>query len=82
ATVTLNGEEAPLLSIAPLRVDVTRSLRSQSNELEIIVTPPERNELVGRALAGEETVAHLLMYEDALTPIGLTEPVILYHEAK
>ncbi|MEM7663923.1 MAG: glycosyl hydrolase [Pseudomonadota bacterium] len=82
ATVTLNGEEAPLLSIAPLRVDVTRSLRLQSNELEIIVTPPERNELVGRALAGEETLAHLLMYEDALMPIGLTEPVILYHKAK
>ena len=41
------------------------------------VTPPRRNELVGKALAGDPLLQQVLPQQDELSPMGLLGPVRL-----
>ena len=77
ATVRLNGDDLGSVSLPPFRLDISQALQDGLNELEITVQNPLRNQMVGRALAGDELFAHMAQHENALSAMGLIGQVRL-----
>lgn len=84
AQVKLNGENLRTLWTAPYRIEVTNELRAGLNTLEIAVTNPWKNRLIGDVRAGKQgtTQAHGGTYDAsaALRDAGLLSPVRLLVE--
>ena len=76
AEVWVNGRKAATLLLAPYRVDVTPYLQAGTNHLEIIVTNPLRNRLVGDGLGGDPNFV-VLKNRLSYVPSGMLGPVRL-----
>jgi len=82
AVVKLNGRELGTLWTAPWRVEISNALRSGTNTLEIQITNPWNNRLVGdAALPPERRLTSLSLAtvkpDAPLLPAGLLGPVTL-----
>ena len=80
AKVSVNGEEVGSISLPPFRLDLTEKLQPGVNDLEITVTPPLRNQFVGRALAGDEQLDYMVQHENHLSQMGLLGGAALIEE--
>ena len=82
ATVRVNGREFPTLGLAPGQLDLTSALQPGTNAIEVIVTNPWNNRLVGDlAVPAAERRTSLTMPTvkegTELIPAGLLGPVTL-----
>jgi hypothetical protein len=82
AAVRLNGRDLGTLWLAPWRVDVTAAVRPGTNALEVAVTNPWNNRLVGDAALAQEKrrtflAAPTVSRNAPLMPAGLLGPVTL-----
>ncbi|WP_404429550.1 glycoside hydrolase [Microbacterium lacus] len=81
ARVMLNGQECGVVWTAPLRVEVTQSLRAGRNDLSIHVATPWRNRLISEAAdpSGEIFAPTTTVFEKNAAPLpaGLHGPVHL-----
>ncbi|MGC5171920.1 glycosyl hydrolase [Microbacterium sp. DT81.1] len=81
ARVLVNGTDCGIAWTAPFQVDVTAAIREGGNVLEVQVTTPWRNRLIGEASAatGEIFAPMADVYEPAAAPLpaGLAGPVTL-----
>lgn len=77
AEVRVNGQEAGVLLAPPWRIEVGPLLTEGDNVFEVVVTPPLRNRLIGKALDGDESAVQFLGMKDTLAPAGLVGPVYL-----
>tara|TARA_Y100000052_G_scaffold27530_1_gene36022 strand:+ start:11614 stop:14703 length:3090 start_codon:yes stop_codon:yes gene_type:complete len=71
AMVSLNGQTVGSISLPPFQLDLTEQLKSGENLLEISVRSPLRNQLVGRALAGDKQLHYMTQHEYELSQMGL-----------
>ncbi len=77
ATLTVNGSSVDSLFPGPYSVDVSRYLRPGDNSIQLTVTPPRWNSLVGRFLAEDPLAAQMKGQVERLVPVGLLGPVSL-----
>ena len=77
AEVRVNGTDVQPTGITSLQIDISGAVQPGRNSLVITVTPPRRNELVGKALAGDPLLQQVLPQQDELSPMGLLGPVRL-----
>ncbi|MCB1688844.1 MAG: hypothetical protein KDI33_10175 [Halioglobus sp.] len=77
ALVRVNGVAVGRASLPPFVVDITASLKSGDNVIEVEVLAPLRNDFVGRALAGDPRYGNMEVYRDELVAAGLMGPVAL-----
>lgn len=75
AEVTWNGTKAGRRLVPPFLWDVTDLSVSGENEVEVIVTPPLFNRLVGLGLSGDPEHVQFAGKGNALAPAGLLGPV-------
>ncbi len=75
--VRVNGEDFPPAGLVPTTIDLGDDLQPGRNTLTITIKPPRRNELVGKALAGDPLLKQVLPQQGELAPIGLLGPVLL-----
>lgn len=75
--VRVNGESFPPAGLVPMHLDISDALKRGRNTLVITIKPSRRNELVGRALAGDPLLQQILPQQDELSPVGLFGPVRL-----
>ncbi|NOZ02925.1 MAG: hypothetical protein GXP54_13710 [Deltaproteobacteria bacterium] len=75
AEVSFNGRAAGRLIVPPFKVDVTSMAMKGPNKLEVVVTPPARNRLIGKALAKDPDYAQFAGKKDALAHAGMLGPV-------
>ncbi|QTD57079.1 glycosyl hydrolase [Parasphingorhabdus cellanae] len=78
ATILVNGKAVGRASVHPFLVDISDAVRAGKNTITVSVRPPQRNALVGRALAGDKFAEHMSVYENDLVRLGLVDPVKLY----
>jgi hypothetical protein len=77
ADVSINGQKAGKRIYAPYELDITTFVREGENQLEIRVTPTQRNHSIGEALMGNPKYAQYKNLEKTLMPAGLLGPVTL-----
>lgn len=78
ATIRINGREAGSASLPPGRLDVTEFVKPRRNSLTITYTPPLRDFLVGRAMAGDRRYLRFKSEPPgAVVPAGLLSPITL-----
>ncbi len=75
ASVIVNGHDIGRTAFHPFVVDISAAVRAGQNEIEVRVTPPLRNHLVGRALAGDPRREYMKAFADELVAAGLMGPV-------
>lgn len=77
--VTINGKSAGHVIFAPYQLDITQYLTTGDNTIQIEVTPPLRNRLLGKALAGDPEYAQFIgrppFGHNNPAPAGLVGPV-------
>lgn len=81
AEVSVNGEAVGSVSFPPFQLDLTSKLRAGNNSIEIRVTPPLRNQLTGRALAGDERLHYMTQHENELSQMGLLGEARLFEQS-
>lgn len=77
ADVYVNGKLAGKRPYFPYILDVTDQIKVGSNQIEVHVTPTQRNESIGAALGGDLNFAQYKGQENTLMPAGLLGPVVL-----
>lgn len=81
ANVTLNGKALGSLWTPPYRIEITGALRAGNNELEVAVTNPWKNRLIGDVQPDikptSQTYGRTYEQNAALRPAGLLSPVRL-----
>jgi len=77
AEVTWNGAAVGRMIVPPFEADVTELVTAGENEVEVILTPPLRNRLVGKGLAGDPGHVQFAGKGDALAPAGLLGPAVV-----
>lgn len=75
AEVYVNGQLAGKRLYAPYVLDITRQLKVGPNQLEVRVTPTQRNESIAAALKGDAHYAQYIGRENTRMPAGLLGPV-------
>ncbi len=80
ARVFVNEKEVAMASFDPAMVELSKAIKIGSNTIKVSLTPPMRNELVGRALAGDKAAKHMKRFEHELTPVGVFGPTVLYSQ--
>lgn len=78
ARVRVNGREAGDLLLPPWEADVTDLLRDGANEIELALTPPLRNRLIGKALSGDPRYGHFGGTGESLVRAGVHGPLALH----
>ncbi|WP_169711846.1 glycosyl hydrolase [Henriciella litoralis] len=73
----VNGEDFPPAGLAPMTINLGDALQPGRNTLAITIKQPRRNELVGKALAGDPLLKQVLPQQEELAPMGLFGPVQL-----
>ncbi len=77
ADVYVNGKSAGKRLYAPYALDITPHLKAGANQLEVRVTPTQRNESIGLAAKGDVHYAQYTGRESTLMPAGLLGPVVV-----
>jgi hypothetical protein len=77
AEVLINGISLGIAAPAPHLLDISTHVRPGQNRLEVMVTPPLRNALVGRGLAEDPLAENMKVFEGRLAPAGLMGPVVI-----
>lgn len=62
---------------SPYELDITSNIREGENQIEIIVTPTQRNYSIGEAIKGNQKYAQYVNLEKTLMPEGLLGPVTI-----
>ena len=78
ADIKVNAELSGSCIIRPYRLDITHQLLPGFNSIEIWITPPLRNRMIGKGLEGEEGYAHFDDPSISLVPVGLLGPVVVW----
>lgn len=82
AEVFVNGRHAGSLLVPPFTVEITHLVNEGTNHLEIVLTPPLRNRLLGRALQGLEEYKEFSGKAATLLPGGIEGPVTIETKRK
>lgn len=77
AEVTVNGAPAGSLLYAPYVLDISELIQPGENTVEVRVTAPALNPLLGFAEAGDRHYAQFQGKQDTLLPAGLLGPAII-----
>lgn len=77
ATLTVNGSPADSLFPGPYSVDISRYLWPGENTIQLTVTPPRWNSLIGRFHEEDPLAAQMKGQKDRLVPVGLLGPISL-----
>jgi len=77
ASVNINGTHAGKRIFSPYELDITSNIREGENQIEIIVTPTQRNYSIGEAIKGNKKYAQYMNLENTLMPEGLLGPVTI-----
>jgi len=75
ASVRVNGRPAGQRLYAPYALDITPQLKPGNNQVEVRVTPTQRNESIGRALKDDKYYEQYKGRQNTLMPAGLIGPV-------
>lgn len=77
AEVYVNNKRCDVVLWPPYVMDITRWVKSGSNEIEIVVTPTNRNYFVGQGVTGNRFYSNFKHLSNTLMPAGMVGPVVV-----
>jgi hypothetical protein len=77
AEVYVNNKRCDVVLWPPYETDITRWVKSGSNEIEIVVTPANRNYFVGQGVTGNRLYSNFKHLSNTLMPAGMVGPVVV-----
>jgi len=80
AEVYINKEFAGKRIFAPYLLDITSFLKSGTNTIEVVVTPGQLNDFIGKAKIGDTRYRQFKGKEDQVMSAGLIGPVVIRAE--
>ncbi len=77
AMVSVNGAGIVPVPAEPFRLDVTSQVMAGANTVTVMLVPPLRNRLVGKAVNKDPTAAQFDKKQDTIVAAGLVGPVAI-----